>query len=596
MAALPAAARPPLPILKDAADLERAMAAIADDEKAHDGECRSLEELLPEYRGAREAARREELWARYGAVLDRANMLCDREQQYIDAVNIGALSRMLKPGPEAVAFAEAANRLIPLEAEHSRLCHLNDKFITDFKAERDSRAAAPPPAAPKPAQGPVVIPDEESLARAMDGLSEDKAALADDCSRMTALVAEFRAAATAPPTQALERRGALAARIGPLIEDADERCGRHWRTIDAVKLAAFSRSMGPHDKAVPFAEAVKALPPLAGELERLCRLKEKLKGEYFPEKVDGDAALSQALAPKPFRGARGAATAAGAAALAAAGAAWAFRRRSAPALPAPSGDFTVGRLLGRGSLGETYEGFDNTLRRRVALKRLRPELLAVPDDAQRLAAGARAAAAFGHAGLVALHTLARQGGHAYLVFEYVDGPSLAALLARTGTLGFAPALKALAPVAEGLEAAHAAGLVHGDVRPSDILVAQDGSAKLKGLGFAAVARGTLARVSSLEVPGRFDYMAPEREIGAPDASSDTYALAACFYRMLTGRPPFAGADALADKRAGRFAAPRTLAPALPAGMDLFFKTALAADPAARFASPRALSSAAGALR
>ncbi|TPW20095.1 MAG: serine/threonine protein kinase, bacterial, partial [Elusimicrobia bacterium] len=199
-------------------------------------------------------------------------------------------------------------------------------------------------------------------------------------------------------------------------------------------------------------------------------------------------------------------------------------------------------------------------------------------------------------GLVALHSLARQGGQSYLVFEFVGGPSLTALLARSGTLGLDQALRVLASVAEGLEAAHAGGLAHGDVRPADILVPPNGTAKLKGLGFASLARGTLARVSRLEVPGRFDYMAPEREIGAPDAASDTYALAACFFHMLTGKPPFSGPEALADKRAGRFAPPRSLAPALPAGMDLFFKSALAADPAARFASPRALASAAGALR
>lgn len=440
LAALPAAARKPLPVLKDAAALERAMASVAADEKAHDEDCRAMEALLPEFLAAADPKIRGALWSRYGALIDHANMLCERQQEHINAINIGAVSRALTPGKEAVAFSDAVIRLIPFEKEHSRLCHLNDELITKF-----TEAQAGPPAPPPP-----------------------------------------------PP------------------------------------------SGSPRGVAL------------------------------------------------------------GAGLIAAASAVWALRRR--PGRPAPSGDFTVGRLLGRGTLGETYEGFDKTLRRKVALKRLRPELLAAPADAQRLAAGARAAAAFGHAGLVALHSQAAQEGHYYLVFEYVDGPSLASLLSRSGSLAYSRALRVLASVAEGLEAAHAAGLVHGDVRPSDVLVAADGSAKLKGLGFASLARGTLSRVSRLESPGRFDYMAPEREIGAPDPASDTFALAACFYHMLTGRPPFAGPDALAAKRAGRFAPPRSLAPALPAGMDLFFQTALAADPAARFASPRALASAAGALR
>lgn len=444
LAALPAAARKPLPVLKDAAALERAMASVAADEKAHDADCRAMEALFPEFLAATDPKIRDSLWSRYGALIDHANMLCDRQQEYINAINIGAVSRALTPGKEAVAFSDAVIGLIPFEKEHSRLCHLNDEFITKF-----TKAQAAPPAPPPP-----------------------------------------------PPSG-------------------------------------------------------------------------------WPRGVAMGAGL-----------------------LAAAGAVWALLRRPgrAPGRPAPAGDFTVGRLLGRGTLGETYEGFDKTLQRRVALKRLRPELLADASDARRLAAGARAAAAFGHAGLVALRSQAAQDGHLYLVFEYVDGPSLAALLSRNASLAFPRALRVLEPVADGLEAAHAAGLVHGDVRPSDILVAADGSAKLKGLGFAALARGTLARVSRLEVPGRFDFMAPEREIGAPDPSSDTYALAACFYLMLTGRPPFAGPDALAAKRAGRFVPPRALAPALPAGMDMLFKTALAADPAVRFASPRALASAAGALR
>ncbi|TBR24414.1 serine/threonine protein kinase, partial [bacterium] len=270
---------------------------------------------------------------------------------------------------------------------------------------------------------------------------------------------------------------------------------------------------------------------------------------------------------------------------------------AAPALPRKSAgqNIELGALLGRGAMGEVYAGRDKTLDRRVAVKRLRPELAGDPAEVERLFAQARQMAVLKHPNLTQVHSAERDGGEAFLVLELAEGRTLAKVLAEDGPLDWDEARRVVRAAAEGLDYAHVRGVVHGDLKPSNIMLAPDGRVKVMDFALAFAAKATISRLTRADAFGALPYMAPEAELGEPGCAADAYALAACFYEALTGKLPFPGPDFLAQKRAAAFTAPSRLAKRVPAGADSLFSVAFAKDPEKRFAGPTALAKAAAAL-
>lgn len=300
----------------------------------------------------------------------------------------------------------------------------------------------------------------------------------------------------------------------------------------------------------------------------------------------------------------------GAAAFAAAAAAAAlFARRRAPpdpqtavvAVPTLTGrtvsqaNIELGELLGRGVMGEVYAGRDRTLDRRVAVKRLRPELSGSPAELEKLVAQARQMAGLKHPGIVQVHSVERDGGDAFLVLELAEGRTLAKLLAEEGPQPWEDARRVVRAVAEALDYAHVRGVLHSDLKPSNVMVAGNGSVKVMDFALAYAAKATVSRLTRSDAFGGLPYMSPEQELGDPSPAADAFALAACFYEALTGKRPFPGPDFLAQKRAGRYAPASTLAKGLPAGADSLFRIAFHPEPDRRFPGPAALSAAADAL-
>jgi hypothetical protein len=252
------------------------------------------------------------------------------------------------------------------------------------------------------------------------------------------------------------------------------------------------------------------------------------------------------------------------------------------------------RELGRGRFGVVYEAVDE-LDRLVAVKVLKPQLAADPSERSRFEREARKAAAVRHDHIVTVYRVGQTEGKTlpYLVMEYLAGETLAARLRRQGVLPPREAAELVRQTASGLAAAHARGLVHRDVKPSNILLAAvDGRAKITDFGLARVTAAGAAASQSGAVVGTPAYMSPE-QITAPgkvDGRSDVYSLGVVLYEALTGERPFRGVAHLVLGQVvhDEPRPPRKLNDAVPRDLETIVLKAMAKEPERRYVSAEEL--------
>ena len=243
------------------------------------------------------------------------------------------------------------------------------------------------------------------------------------------------------------------------------------------------------------------------------------------------------------------------------------------------------RQIGVGGMGVVYEAVDRALGRHVAVKKMRDEIRADPRERDRFLKEARTVAALRHPGIVAIHSIVEDGEDVYLIFEYVDGETLYHLLDRRGRLGLEEAAVLIEKAAQALGYAHDHGIIHRDLKLSNIMLSAAGEVKVMDFGIARQAKDAASRLSTTGgVAGTPPYMAPEQEHGLVCRESDIYSLAVCFYELLTGNLPFQGSAAgmLMNKMNKSYAAPSRLAPELPGVVDEFFAAAFEPEPTRRF--------------
>ena len=209
-----------------------------------------------------------------------------------------------------------------------------------------------------------------------------------------------------------------------------------------------------------------------------------------------------------------------------------------------AGRYTLEAEVGRGGMGAVWRGHDEVLGRVVALKRIGVGPGGITPDALRAEREAKLAAKLNHANVVAVFDLIDEEGQQWLVMEYVEGATLSDLVRRQGRLTPDEAAPILAHTASALAAAHGAGIVHRDVKPSNILVASDGQVKLSDFGIARTAADPSLTQTGL-VTGSPAYLSPEVASGdQATPASDVWSWGATLFHALEGGPPYQVGDNL----------------------------------------------------
>jgi ABC-type branched-subunit amino acid transport system substrate-binding protein len=249
----------------------------------------------------------------------------------------------------------------------------------------------------------------------------------------------------------------------------------------------------------------------------------------------------------------------------------------------------VERLIAAGGMGEVWLARDETLNRRVALKVVAPALAADPRYRDRFLREARLAASLEHPAIVPVYAAGESDGELFLAMRFVDGGTLADRLAARGPLPPAEVIRLLAPVADALDVAHAAGLVHRDVKPGNVLL-QGETALLADFGLARPISGSddLSQLEGAGVTGTVGYVAPEQLEGDVVAGpADQYALACVLFECLTGQAPYRRPNDLATVYAHLTDPPPSavaLRKELPRQVDAVLARALAKRPSDRYPS------------
>lgn len=258
------------------------------------------------------------------------------------------------------------------------------------------------------------------------------------------------------------------------------------------------------------------------------------------------------------------------------------------------GRYFLVEQLGAGGMGVVYRARDEKLERAVAVKVLTPGVLTNETMRSHFRREALALARLNHPHIAALYDVGEQDGVDYIVMELVQGESLRARL-TSGALRVDEATRITAEIAGALEEAHGQGVVHRDLKPANVIITARGYAKVLDFGVAKLLTTSEATQSLLETSGLIGtplYMSPEQALGKKiDARTDIWSLGAVYYEMLTARPPFQGASAVAVLQAitsGRFTPVRQLRLDVPQEAERLVARALEKEPARRYETAHAM--------
>src|SRR6478609_5043533 len=203
-----------------------------------------------------------------------------------------------------------------------------------------------------------------------------------------------------------------------------------------------------------------------------------------------------------------------------------------------SGRYRLEAKLGSGGMSTVYLARDTTLDRQVAVKVMHREMSEQEDQLERFRQEARAVAKISHPNVVSVIDAAEDSGHPYIVFEYVEGETLKQRVSRVGALDIQEALAYAIEIARGLSIAHGRNMVHRDIKPQNVLIDDEGRAKLTDFGISRQLEQA-GMTATGRVLGTTDYVAPEQAMGhGVDPRSDIYSLGVVLYEMLIGQVPF----------------------------------------------------------
>lgn len=250
------------------------------------------------------------------------------------------------------------------------------------------------------------------------------------------------------------------------------------------------------------------------------------------------------------------------------------------------GRYEIQSVLGIGGMAVVYKAFDHKLKRNVAIKVLRDDAAMDAESRRRFHTEYQAVGMLSHPNIRAVYDVVTSGDTEYIVMEYVDGIDLKKYLKKKGRLSWKEALHFSAQVARALSHAHAKGIVHMDIKPQNIMLLRDGTAKVADFGIAQFEGESETEGS--EALGSIHYISPEQARGEPvDARSDIYSLGVVMYEMLTGKLPFDG-ESVAEVAMKHFTvvpeAPTALVPDIPPELEDITLRAMQPSPDDRYAS------------
>jgi tetratricopeptide (TPR) repeat protein/tRNA A-37 threonylcarbamoyl transferase component Bud32 len=243
-----------------------------------------------------------------------------------------------------------------------------------------------------------------------------------------------------------------------------------------------------------------------------------------------------------------------------------------------TGKYKIERKLGEGAMGVVYEATDQSLGRKVAIKKMSDEIKVNDREKQRFLDEARTVALLHNPNIVEIYTIFEEEGNIYLVFEHVDGDTMDKVLDKEARLSLEKARDMFGAVVGALAYAHSKNVIHRDLKLSNIMVSSEGVVKVMDFGLASHVRDAMARFSNKEVVGSPAYMAPEQALGVSSVESDIYALGVCLYEALSGVMPFQGPDFNYQKNHRAYQPISEVVAGLPKALDAVVGKCLAPVP------------------
>jgi serine/threonine-protein kinase len=260
------------------------------------------------------------------------------------------------------------------------------------------------------------------------------------------------------------------------------------------------------------------------------------------------------------------------------------------------GRYALDSRIAVGGMGEVWQATDTVIGRQVAIKILKDEYLGDPGFLERFRAEARHAALVNHEGIANVYDYGEEDGSAYLVMELVPGEPLSSVLERERTLPIDRVLDIVAQTSVALQAAHAAGLVHRDIKPGNLLITPENRVKITDFGIARIA-DQVPLTATGQVMGTVQYLSPEQASGHPASpSTDIYSLGIVAYEALAGKRPFTGESQVAIAMAQINDAPPPLPETIAEPVRNLVMSSIAKKPSDRPDSAANLARAAQALR
>ena len=252
------------------------------------------------------------------------------------------------------------------------------------------------------------------------------------------------------------------------------------------------------------------------------------------------------------------------------------------------GRYEMISVLGIGGMAVVYKAFDHKLKRNVAIKVLRDDVAMDSQSRRRFRTEYQAVGMLSHPNIRAVYDVVSSGDTEYIVMEYVEGINLKQYLKKKGALTWKETLHFSTQIAKALSHAHSKGIIHMDIKPQNIMLPRDGTAKVADFGIAQLGDTSEDPDDSEEAVGSIHYISPEQARGeAVDARSDIYSLGVVMYEMLTGKLPFDG-DSVAEVAVKHFTvvpeAPTSINPEIPPELEEITLHAMQPDPNERYHS------------